>query len=221
MNRSSYHPSEQLRDIRLLMERSSRFIGLSGLAGISAGISALLGAMAVYLYLGTSPFTHQRFYYTLATETTQWAIDYRLFLLLDALLVLVLALSGGIYFTTRRARQKGQEVWNNLTKRVLINLAIPLVTGGVFCIALLYHGHAGWIAPATLLFYGLSLVNASKYTLEDLRYLGLSEIGLGLLASFFLGYGLEFWTIGFGFLHIFYGLRMYLRYEVESENSIA
>jgi hypothetical protein len=96
---------------------------------------------------------------------------------------------------------------------LLANLLVPLAAGGVFCIALLYHGIIYLIAPATLLFYGLALLNASKYTLSEIRWLGITEMLLGLTASIIPGYGLLVWAIGFGILHIIYGMVMYLRYE--------
>ncbi|MCB0571924.1 MAG: hypothetical protein KDC66_19285 [Phaeodactylibacter sp.] len=204
---------ETLNQIRTLMERSSRFISLSGLSGVAAGVAALLGAGAVYLYLGTGPFGQRRLYYQQVLESEKWGLDYVTFFLLDGGIVLALAITSGIFFTTRKARSKGQHIWDALTKRLLANLAIPLFAGGLFCLALFYHGHIGLIAPSTLLFYGLALVNASKYTLDDVRYLGLAEMALGLVSLFLLGYGLEFWAIGFGLLHILYGTLMYFKYE--------
>jgi hypothetical protein len=135
------------------------------------------------------------------------------FLILDAVIVLVFALAAGLYFTTRKARKKGLRVWDNTAKRMLANLFLPLVAGGVFCLILLYHGIIFLVAPATLIFYGLALINASKYTLPDVRYLGVSEILLGLLGSVFVGYGLIIWAVGFGILHIIYGSAMYFKYE--------
>lgn len=211
---NSSHPIETLQEIRSLMERSSRFISLSGLSGVMAGVVALLGAAAIYVYLGTMPFNTQRLYYSMMEDAGQrWGIDYYPFLILDAFVVLVLALGFGIFFTTRNARRKGQKIWDSLTRRLLVNLMIPLATGGLFCLALLYHNVFGLVAPATLVFYGLALVNASKYTLPDVRLLGISEIALGILAAFFVGFGLEFWAIGFGILHIVYGAAMYFKYE--------
>lgn len=195
------------------MERSSRFISLSGLSGVAAGTFAMLGALMAYLYLEISPFDQQHVYYVSAVGADKWGMDYITFFLLDGTLVLIAALSVGIFFTTRKARQKGQKIWDALTRRLLLSLSIPLVAGGIFCLALLYHGYTGLIAPATLVFYGLGLVNASKYTLNDIQYLGISEIILGLVAVFLPGYGLEFWTIGFGLLHILYGTLMYFKYE--------
>jgi hypothetical protein len=96
---------------------------------------------------------------------------------------------------------------------MIINLSIPLVAGGLYCLILLNYGWFGMIAPTTLIFYGLALLNASKYTLEEIRWLGISEIVLGLIGCFFIGYGITLWVLGFGILHIIYGLVMYVRYE--------
>lgn len=213
MTKTHENHLKTLSDIRSLMERSSRFISLSGLSGVAAGLFALAGATMVYIYLGITPFENKRMYYITAQSANKWGIDYITFFLITGGSVLLGALSSGIYFTTRKARLKGQPIWDSLTKRLIISLAIPLLAGGFFCIALFMHGIAGLIAPATLIFYGLSLVNASKYTLHDIYYLGLCEIILGLIAVFNIGFGLEFWVMGFGFLHILYGSIMYLKYE--------
>lgn len=203
---------QDLSEIRSLMERSSRFISLSGLSGISAGISALLGAAAVFWYFNWTPFV------TKATYTNRWT-GHKLdilpakFLIIVASLVLFFALLGGVYFTTRKARKKGQKIWNKLSQKLLLNLLIPLVTGGIFCIALIAEGQFDMIASAMLVFYGLALVNGGKYTLTDIHYLGLCEIALGLISLFLKGYSLEFWAIGFGVLHIVYGVVMYQKYE--------
>ncbi|MCB0554130.1 MAG: hypothetical protein KDD02_11305 [Phaeodactylibacter sp.] len=213
MTKKNNDPRETLNEIRSLMERSSRFISLSGLSGVAAGLWALLGAAAVYLYLDVSPFDQRRIYYQQALEAEKWGVDYITFFLLDGSIVLAMAIASGIVFTTRKARQKGQRIWDALTRRLLASLALPLAAGGLFCLALFYHGYLGLIAPATLVFYGLALINAGKYTLDDVRYLGIAEVVLGLLALFLLGYGLEFWAIGFGLLHIIYGALMYFKYE--------
>lgn len=207
---------ETLSEIRSLMERSSRFISLSGLSGVAAGVFALIGAAMVYVYLGISPFDQKHLYYTTLHSADRWGLDYRSFFLLDAGLVLISALGAGILFTTRKARKKGQKIWDKTSQRLLINLLIPLAVGGLYCLLLIKHGALALVAPSTLLFYGLALVNASKYTLTDIRYLGFSEIALGLIATYYVGYGLEFWAIGFGLMHIFYGTWMYFKYEAES-----
>ncbi len=205
---------EQLKaitEIRSMMERSSRFISLSGISGVSAGIFAILGALAATLYLNISPFSDN--YYLSAIHNNRFNDNLLVFFLTDAFIVLFLSLVFGIYFTTRNAKRKGLKIWNKTTELTLINLFIPLLIGGAFCFVLLYHYIFYLIAPAMLVFYGLALINASKYTLNDIKYLGYVEVFIGLFACFFVGYGLLAWTIGFGLLHIIYGLVMYFKYE--------
>jgi predicted lysophospholipase L1 biosynthesis ABC-type transport system permease subunit len=203
---------DALTDIRSLMERSSRFISLSGLSGVFAGIFALTGAAAAYLYLDIS-LNSSRYYTYAENANGETNMNFFTFFFLDAAFVLIASILTGILLTVRKAKQKGQSVWDATAKRLLINLFIPLITGGVFCLALLKYSLVGLVAPATLIFYGLALINASKYTLHDIRYLGVCEIILGLTSMFYLGYGLIFWAIGFGVLHIIYGIVMYRKYE--------
>lgn len=200
----SINPLNDLKEIRSIMEKSSRFISLSGLSGIFAGIFALIGAAAAYWYLDKKYWSSYKF------------IDVKdlyLFFFTDTILVVILALASGLYFTIKQAKRKGQKIWDKTSQRLLINTAIPLVAGGIFCLALLYHGEIYLIAPSMLIFYGLALINGSKFTLTDIRYLGLVEVALGLLSCFYIGYGLLFWVIGFGIMHIVYGTVMYFRYE--------
>ena len=213
MNTKEKH-LEDLKEIRSMMERSSRFISLSGLSGIFAGIYALLGAAAAWWYIRENGL--YRYYFrstTLPLEKAEKQLDFFLFFMVVAAIVLFAALATGIYLTTRQAKKKGQSIWDNTSKRMLINLAIPLVTGGLFCLTLMFHGVIGFVVPATLVFYGLALINASKFTLNDIRNLGYCEIALGLISTLYIGYGLYFWALGFGVLHIIYGAVMYYKYE--------
>jgi len=202
---------EQLNQIRTMMEESSKFISLSGLSGILAGITALAGAAYGYFIIKSnmSSSLFDGFYFPLngISISVFWQ------LLFAATITLIIAVSIGIVLTVKKAKKKGQPIWGSTSKRLLVNLLLPLLAGGCFSLALAYHGLFGLIAPVTLIFYGLSLLNASKYTLGDIRNLGLLEIALGLIASFFIGYGILFWAIGFGALHIVYGVVMYFKYD--------
>ncbi|WP_018621220.1 hypothetical protein [Spirosoma luteum] len=203
---------QTLTEIRSLMERSSKFLSLSGLSGVSAGLIALSGATVVYTRLRTGLFTilHAD---PEATYTGTNQQDTQQFLVTVAVIILVLALLAGTYFTVRKARRQGLGVWNQSSRRLLWAMAVPLATGGVFCLALL-HYNLIWLAfPATLIFYGMALLNGSKYTLRDVESLAYCEIGLGLISLFWPGYNLLTWAIGFGVLHIMYGLAMYYKYE--------
>jgi hypothetical protein len=200
-----------LTEIRTLMEQSSRFLSLSGLSGIFAGIFALLGALVAYFYMDIGILNDR--YYDLAVIDARLNVNFILFFLFDAMVVLGLALAVGFYFTYRNARKKGMLVWTPATKKFMIHVLIPLVTGGIFCALLVYNHVIYLVAPVTLIFYGLALINGSKFTHTDIRYLGLSEIILGLIGCIWVGYGLLFWAAGFGLLHIIYGMVMYYRHE--------
>lgn len=193
---------QDIKDIKQMMSKSSQFISLSGLSGVLAGVYALLGAFYVNILI----IKHQETYITLESLTFKKIIA-------TALLVLVASLVTAYIMTANKAKKVGEKMWNSSSKRLLINFAIPLCTGGVFALLLLRHGYYGLIAPITLLFYGLACLHASKYTLRDVRYLGITEIILGLLAVEFSGYGLYFWVLGFGICHIVYGSVMYFKYD--------
>lgn len=205
------NPLEALSDIKQMMERSSRFISLSGLSGVFAGIYALIGASVAYWYLNINDLTRISYRNVILHEEVR--MEFIRFFLLDAGIVLILAFATGIFLTTRSAKRNNQSIWDKTAQRLLINMMIPLVAGAVFCLALMVNHLYGLIGPAMLLFYGMALINASKYTLGDVRYLGICEVILGLLSSFCIGYGLIFWSIGFGVLHIVYGIVMYIKYE--------
>ncbi len=203
---------ETLQDIKKIMERSSRFLSLSGLSGIAAGICALAGSYIAFEILNDYYFVYDdRGYYTGPDF-----IDLKWKLILLASGVMAAALIFAFYFTWRKARRNNLPIWDHASRKLLINMAIPLATGGIFILGMLQYNEWRYIASASLVFYGLALVNASKYTLTDVRYLGLLEIVLGLVCLQFPRSGLYFWAMGFGVLHIIYGIIMWYKYERES-----
>lgn len=196
-----------LQEIRSLMERSTKFISLSGLSGIIAGCIALVGAGLQYWYMTKDGRYHH------IVRSVRLKDDFFLFTTINFLGVLLLALLSAYYFTKKKAQKNNQQLWDTTSRRLFTNLAIPLGSGGLFCIVLYYYGLIGLLAPATLIFYGLALVNGSNFTLRDIRNLGIAEIILGFIAAFNIGWGLMFWAIGFGVLHIAYGIVMYYKYD--------
>ncbi|MCI0448555.1 MAG: hypothetical protein L0Y79_02070 [Chlorobi bacterium] len=197
-----------LSEIRSLMERSSSFISLSGLSGICAGIIGIVTAVILHSKLG--PFIELGKGEVLTSEKRDELI---LFSILASLIALVLTFALTIFFTSRKAKKKGLPVWDGSAKRLVVNLFIPLISGGIFCLLLVYHGFDWLVLPSMLVFYGLALISASKYTLNELRWLGASELVLGLLAAFFLPQAIIFWGLGFGVMNIVYGAMMYFKHE--------
>jgi hypothetical protein len=215
-----------LASIRSLMERSSKFISLSGLSGVLAGVYALIGAGFAYnlLYSGMpdeiNPY--KSLFLGTAANTDKTAIiglfygydsSINIALIILPFLVLVASIGTGVLLTVRKAKRKNQAIWGPISRSLLFYMAIPLVSGGILIFILLLRGHYGIVASASLIFYGLSLVSASNFTFTMVKYLGLCEIALGLIAACYPGYGLLFWAIGFGVLHIIYGSVMYLKYD--------
>ena len=195
----------QLQEIQSMMQKSSKFLSLSGISGILAGTYALIGAGIVYSMRGN--FT-SAIRYDSAEFLTVVGI---------ALLVMVLSLATGIIFSIRKARKRQEVIWNQVSKLFIMSFMVPLVTGGLFATILITKGAIELVAPVTLLFYGLALVNASRYSFETLRNLGFIFIILGLINSLYIGYGLYFWMFGFGVCHIFYGAYMYLKYDYKKQ----
>ena len=197
----------ELSSIRNLMERSTKFISLSGLSGIMAGLYAILGAIIGYkiVYPRGGGLQYRNHY------VTESDILWELFGV--AVAILILSLATGAWLTIRQARKKGENFWNPVSKRLLTSMAIPLVSGGLFILILINRGQYNIIASACLIFYGLALVSGSQFTFSDVKWLGFCEIVLGLLAALIPGFGIVFWTIGFGFLHILYGAIMHFKYN--------
>lgn len=187
-----------------MMEKSTRFLSLSGLSGVVAGITAVAGAVFAWLYVLNNP-----------SDAGLDRYQQMMILLADAMIVLLISVGFLVYFSAKKARKSNQKLFNKVTLKTLYNLSIPLIAGGIFSLVCLYRGDVEIIASVTLIFYGLALVNASKYTYDEIHYLGITEILLGIGAALFMHTGIIFWTIGFGVCHIIYGLILYRKYDLK------
>ena len=189
------------------MNKSSRFISLSGLSGVLAGIYALIGAYMAYdiIYVTQTPSDDYKTLVLYELEMIQ--------LFAIAFIVVMLSIVTGILLSWKKAKKHNEKIWDTTSKRLVANFLIPLLTGGFVILFMIEKEVYLYVAPLTLIFYGLALVNASKYTLGDVRYLGLTLIVLGISSAWFLGYGLFFWALGFGVCHIIYGASMYFKYD--------
>ena len=192
---------QDITEMRSMMERSSRFMSLSGLAGVMAGIYALGGAFVAWYILGFQPG---------APVTTESNVP---LLVLVGVIVLVLAIGTAFLLSWKKAGRRQEKFGNPVGKRLLINMAVPLVAGGLLVLIMIAKGMTGFIAPFTLLFYGLAQYSAGKYTYDEMKSLGLINLGLGLVGAYFTEYGLVLWALGFGVVHIVYGIYMHYRYE--------
>ncbi|NQX85198.1 MAG: hypothetical protein HRT67_04735 [Flavobacteriaceae bacterium] len=196
-----------LSEIKDLMTKSSRFISLSGLSGVLAGIYALIGAYLAYNII----YVKQNIGDDYKTIVLYELEMFQLFGI--AFAVVALSILTGVFLSWKKAKRNKEKLWDHSSKRLVINFAIPLATGGFFILSLIEKESYIFVAPLTLVFYGLACVNASKYTLGAIRYLGITLIIIGLACVWNLGYGLFFWVLGFGVCHIIYGTWMYFKYD--------
>lgn len=204
--------SNELKDIKQMMERSSRFISLSGLSGIAAGICALVGAWIANLLMNKQTVLDLRESATLPDSIVHGDfLNSRLLQL--AFVTFVAAFLLAFIFTYRRSKKTNVPIWGTTAKRLMISVSVPMIAGGIFLLALIKAGVYDFVAPGCLLFYGMGVLNASKFTFSETKYLGYGEIVLGLISLYFKGDGLYFWAAGFGMLHIIYGIFMWWKYE--------
>ena len=197
----------ELASIRSLMERSAKFISLNGISGIMAGIYALTGAFFASKIIG-SDYENLHLKDAAADETqVLWS------LCVIASAVLIISLLTALWLTIRKAKKRNERVWNPVSKRFMVNMSVPLITGGLLIIILILRGEYAIIAPVSLIFYGLALVSGSHYTFTDVKWLGFCEIILGLFTALMPGYALITWVLGFGLLHIVYGSVMHFKYD--------
>ncbi|WP_417874424.1 hypothetical protein [Xanthomarina gelatinilytica] len=198
-------PKDYLKDIteiKQLMNKSSRFISLSGLSGVLAGIYAIIGATVAYwLVEGYSDET-------LILEGKTYGL-----VLLDLALIAFLSIVTAVVLTTKKAKKQDEKVWDNTSKRLVVNFLIPLLTGGIYILIVLNQQKYGLTAALMLIFYGLALINASKYSIGNIRYLGFIQTILGLICALFPDYGFWIWVLGFGVMHIIYGVWMHIKFD--------
>src|SRR4051794_10302621 len=131
---------DTLKDIKRMMERSSRFISLSGLSGIAAGVCALVGAWLANNIIHNDPRygngNEPGELHDAGTDGLVNGADLQAYLdnrlIQIALGVLIAALILGFLFTYLRGRKTNIPIWGVTAKRLLINVSIPMIVGGIF-----------------------------------------------------------------------------------------
>jgi len=201
--RSTKHHIQDLAEIRSMMERSSKFLFLSGLAGLFAGLYAIAGAAYAIYKLGFNP--DQVFYEYSARDPFQ--------VVLLAVIVLVLSIGTALTLSARKASKAGEKIWTTSTRRLLAHVSVPLFSGGIIALIFFERMLLGLMAPFTLIFYGMALFTAGKFSFDELKMMGVIQIFLGILSLWLIEYSMIIWGFGFGVLHIVYGIYVYLKYE--------
>lgn len=205
---------QDLHHIRSMMDRSSRFLSLSGLSGVAAGVCALIGGWLAFPYvMGRKDILINQELGIAQTFAHDPAIIFNTWVFWIAAGTLAAAVLSAFIFTFLKAKKSGDNLFSPAAWKVAWAVLVPLAAGGIFLLRLSTFGTFGLIAPGCLIFYGLALINAGRYTFSEIRYLGYTELLLGLIALTSVGYGFYYWLVGFGLLHIIYGLVMWFRHE--------
>jgi hypothetical protein len=197
---------QDITEIRNMMHRSAKFLSISGWSGIMAGIYAIISAYIGYNLLNINTLITTNGINVLSDEEIYY-------LILLALGTLVLAIGTAIYLSNKRAQKIGEKIWNPTSKRLIIQMAVPLLSGGLFMIFLLLSGNTALLIPLSLVFYGIAIFQAGQFSFREIKILGLLQITLGLISFIHLEYSLLYWAFGFGVLHIIYGLVVHLKYQ--------
>lgn len=194
---------QDLAEIRSMMERSSKFLFLSGLAGLFAGLYAIAGAAYAIYKLG---FTPDQVFYDYSTGDPLQVV-------LLAAIVLLLSIGTALTLSARKASKAGDKIWTASTRRLLAHVSVPLFAGGIIVLIFFEQMLLGLMAPFTLIFYGMALFTAGKFSFDELKMMGVIQTFLGILSLWLIEYSMIIWGFGFGVLHIVYGIYVYLKYE--------
>lgn len=199
----------ELSEIKMMMTRSTKFLSLSGWSGIWVGLCGLLASGTLYYWQTLATFS-----YLPLSDSDPYQTAYTPFMLVGlAIVTFITAVAGGFYFTIRKTKQSGTPFLTSVTKRLLVRFATPLVIAAVLCLILYSHYLVEYTLATTLLFYGLALFTIQEDTVKEVKSIASLEIILGLLAFYFVDRSLLFWALGFGAVHLLYGIILWNKYD--------
>ncbi len=141
-------PVKALEEIKQIMDRSSRFVSLSGWSGIAAGICALVAA-----WLAGKKFNEYGISENEYEANSSYTRDGNLLqldreLLILAVITFIAAFFFAFLFTWLRSRKTGVPIWGLMARKVMINLAVPMIVGGLLIWRITDFGIYGLVAPA-------------------------------------------------------------------------
>jgi hypothetical protein len=182
------HAADNLHFIRTAMENATAFTGVSGkgyvLAGVSASFAAWLAAQQN----------------TTATWLGVWMLE------------LLLAGSLALLMTAHKTEKQGKSLWSASGRKLLLAFIPAMSVGGVLTLALFLRGDIGLLPGIWLSIYGAAVTTAGAHSVRIIPVMGVGFMVLGTLvlllplsADLLLG-------IGFGGLHIAFGLLLWRRY---------
>lgn len=183
-----HRAADNLRFIRDTMERAASFTAVPGWGGVVIGVTAL-GAGAVAF---DRPL-HEQFLVWLA----------------EALLALVIA-----WLAVRiKSKRLALSLQSRPARRALLSFMPPLLAGAILT-AVLYHLQIFGVTPGLwLLLYGAAVVTGGAFSVRIVPVMGLCFMSVGAVSLFAPSqWGNIFLMLGFGGLHIAFGIVIARRY---------
>ena len=110
----------------------------------------------------------------------------------------------------RRAKSEGKKLWNTSNKKIRLQTLITLLVLIVVIIVIANQGYYSLVTPISLFFYGLFLLNLSRFSSKGLVFLSIGEVLLGVAAYMIYDKEIFFLALGFGLLPIIYGAATFL-----------
>lgn len=183
------HAIENIRFIRETMERSGAFTAVPGWGGVIIGATALLAA-----YAASRQATPQGWLET-------WMIE-----------VLVALVIAG-WTTHRKARAANISLFSGPGRKFAISLSPPLLAGALLTVELYNRGHVVVLPGMWLLLYGAGVVTGGAFSVKVVPVMGMCFMLAGAIALFSpAAWGNGMMALGFGGLHILFGIIIARRY---------
>jgi len=176
---------EDIRFIRLAMERGPMFTGVPGWGGVVMGISALVAAAMA----SSRP--------TVEGWLGIWLAE------------ACLAIGIGAWAMSRKARRAGLPVLSGAGRKFMMSFLPPAVAGAFLTAALYRAGDVSLLSGTWLLLYGAAVVTGGAFSVKVVPLMGLCFMALGGAAVFATpGWDDPLLAMGFGGLHILFGLHI-------------
>src|SRR5438067_5459312 len=177
------HAMENLRFIRETMERSASFTAVPGWGGVAMGITGLAAAGIAL------PQTTPRAW--LAT----W------------LVAALVANAIGATTLVWKAHRANVPLLSGAGQKFALSLSPPLAAGALLTAALYAAGMTGILPGLWMLLYGAGVVTGGAFSVKIVPIMGLCLMSLGAFALVApASWGNWFLAIGFGGIHIVFGL---------------
>ena len=206
---------QTLDDIRDMMSKSSRFQAISGWSIIVIGVFAAIASLMAATVIGIVDvpfFGNLQRYATLNTPTKIQAAA-----VIALVLFTVCLLTVFIFAIVKSKRHNLRFTFDKRMAQMLLAFFIPLLAGGLFSMAMVLQHHYGLTSSIMLMFYGLALINCSHYTYPILRWLGYTELLIGIIDCFTMSHALLFWFLGFSVAHILFGIIYVIMFDRKTE----